>query len=278
MVLFVWIGCGSALSAQALVALNPNTGNTNSNAFLIAVSTAFGFAITVLAYTIAPISGGHINPAVTAALMSVGQIDAVSGFLYMVVQFLGALVGAGLLYGTFDSNTLQGQSDAPAFLLGSNSVNPNMPVGSAFLGEVMGTFILVWTVMLTAVSKKSIAGNLAPIAIGWSVLLAHLVLIPITGCGINPARTFGPHVVVAMTGSGDRIGVEGWWVFYTAPFVGALLAAAIAKFLFDVTREEETEKANNEEPASVSATKEVEVQPAVTSDDSKDDVKEGPQE
>jgi glycerol uptake facilitator-like aquaporin len=70
-----------------------------------------------------------------------------------------------------------------------NAVNENLPSSSAFLGECMGTFLLVWTVIMTAVSAKSIAGNVAPIAIGWAVALAHFVLIPLTGCGINPART-----------------------------------------------------------------------------------------
>lgn len=85
----------------------------------------------------------------------------------------------------------------------------------------MGTFLLVWTVLFTAVSKVSIAGNLAPIAIGWSVMLAHLVLIPFTGCGINPARSFGPHIVIIM--AGQKAGAAGWWIFYTAPFVGYVL-------------------------------------------------------
>ena len=103
-------------------------------------------------------------------------------------------------------------------MLGSNMVTPDLPLGSAFLIEAMGTFLLVWTVCMTAVSKKSIAGNAAPIAIGWSVMLAHLILIPYTGCGINPARSFGPHLVSII--AGETIGVAGWWIFYTAPFVG----------------------------------------------------------
>lgn len=89
---------------------------------------------------------------------------------------------------------------------------------SAFLIEALGTFLLVWTVCTTVVSKRSTAGNVAPIAVGWSVLLAHLVLIPYTGCGINPARSFGPHLVLIM--AGEKVGYEGWWVYYTAPFVG----------------------------------------------------------
>jgi hypothetical protein len=93
----------------------------------------------------------------------------------------------------------------------------------------MGTFVLVFTVMMTAVSSEAIAGINAPIAIGWSVLLAHLILLPLTGCGINPARSAGPHIVSAA--AGVDISVRGWWVFYTAPFVGSLLATMLGTHL-----------------------------------------------
>eukprot|EP00934_Nitzschia_sp_Nitz4_P002410 Nitzschia sp. Nitz4//scaffold317_size20466//13895//14484//NITZ4_008665-RA/size20466-snap-gene-0.0-mRNA-1//1//CDS//3329547542//2405//frame0 len=112
------------------------------------------------------------------------------------------------------------QTTAPPFLLGSNAVTEDLPLGSAFMIEFMGTFLLVWTVCMTAVNKASIASNIAPIAIGWAVLLAHLVCIPYTGCGINPARSFGPHFVVIL--AGEKVGVDGWWVYYTAPFVGVV--------------------------------------------------------
>jgi glycerol uptake facilitator-like aquaporin len=91
----------------------------------------------------------------------------------------------------------------------------------------MGTFLLVWTVLNTAVSKNSIAANLAPMAIGFSVFLAHIVLIPFTGCGINPARSFGPHIVIIM--AGETVAKAGWWIYYTAPFLGAAAAALVCK-------------------------------------------------
>lgn len=133
------------------------------------------------------------------------------------------MLGAALVWGCMNSQVLKlatggDGTEAPPFLLGANFVTDGEPLGSAFLIELMGTFLLVWTVLMTAVSKISIAGNLAPIAIGWSVMLAHLVLIPFTGCGINPARTFGPHIVIIM--AGEKAGAAGWWIFYTAPFVG----------------------------------------------------------
>lgn len=125
-----------------------------------------------------------------------------------------------------------------------NSVNPNLAVGSGFLGEFMGTFLLVWTVLLTAVSPKSIAGNIAPIAIGWSVALAHFLLIPLTGCGINPARSLGPMVMVMLTGG--KAGLEGWWVFYTAPFLGSGAAVLVCKYIFEVFDEDAAAKKDDD--------------------------------
>jgi MIP family channel proteins len=180
-----------------------------------------------------PLLGGHINPAVTFALMLTGDTSVKTGLLYFIAQFLGATLGAAILWGCTASQLLMETTagddgtTSPPFLLGSNFVNPAVPLGSAFLLEVMGTFLLVWTVLNTAVSKNSIAANLAPMAIGFSVFLAHIVLIPFTGCGINPARTFGPHIVILM--AGETVGKAGWWIYYTAPFVGAAAAALICK-------------------------------------------------
>jgi aquaporin PIP len=156
------------------------------------------------------------------------------GAAFIAAQCLGAIFGAAIVFGGTVSPTLihTGVDGAtqPPFKLGSNIVSPDLNLASAFLAEGMGTFLLVWTVMMTAVHKKSIAQNLAPIIIGFSVLLAHLVLIPLTGCGINPARSLGPHLAVII--SGTKIGFEGWWIYYTAPFVGAAFAAFLAKTVF----------------------------------------------
>jgi MIP family channel proteins len=246
MTLFVWVGCGTAVSSQAILAFNPQA--TIDNSFLTAVALAFGFAISVLVYTVAPISGGHLNPAVTFGFVLLGDLTPMMGVFYTLAQCAGATLGAAIVWGSAISDTLTDQvngDDKPPFLLGMNSVHPDLNIGSAFLGEFMGTFLLVWTVMMVAVSHKSIAGNLAPIAIGWSVFLAHLVLVPLTGCGINPARSLGPMLVVIM--ADDKAGFEGWWVYYTAPFAGAAAATFICKYLFGVYGDVH-EKANNALP------------------------------
>lgn len=185
-----------------------------------------------------------VNPAVTLAFVVLGDMDPITGSLYCFAQCMGALLGAALVWGSTASSTLMdlnGNNGAPPFLIGANSVSADLPLGSAFLGECIGTFLLVWTVLMTAVNKKSIAGNLAPIAIGWSVLLAHLALVPLTGCGINPARSFGPMLVVIM--AGEKIGFEGWWIYYTAPFVGAVAAAFVCKYVFEVLTDDDDDTA-----------------------------------
>jgi len=230
MTLFVFVGCGAAVSSQA----------KDGDSFLVVVALAFGIGISVLAYTIAPISGGHINPAVTFAFMILGKMKLIEGLQYIVVQFLGAMFGAVLLWGSTDSSAFISGSVKTPFDLGANGVNSYISVASGFLVEAIGTYLLVWTVMMTAVHKKNIAGNIAPIAIGWSVFLAHSVLIPLTGCGINPARSAGPHIINAFAGvSGPR----GWWIFYTAPFVGSIFAALSAAVLMGLDDDDDEEEA-----------------------------------
>jgi len=227
MVLFVFIGPGSAVSHDFWTG-----GGSGGGDFMISVSLSFGLAISVLVYTFAPVSGGHINPAVTLSFFLRKEISLSKMMLYWTAQFLGAVVGAAVVWGTASGSEVAAVSglDLPSNL-GSNFVHPNSTLGGAFLGETMGTFLLVITVLMTAVNRKSIAGINAPIAIGWSVALAHLILIPFTGCGINPARSFGPHVIAIL--NGVNVGTNGWWIFYTAPFIGSTLASATYKFIFE---------------------------------------------
>ena len=211
--------------------------------FQLGISIAFGLSISVLAYGVGHISGGHINPAVTLAFMVLEKQSIVAGLLYMVAQCVGAFFGSLILWGCTasltdhcdesDTEDLEARGSGvcsasmtpdgdygPAFGLGVNTVGDRTALGCAFLLEIMGTYLLVLTVLNSAVHIKSGAGNAAPIAIGWAVLCAHIVLIPYTGCGINPARSLGPMLVDSIGGLSSIVWVRGWWVFYTAPFVG----------------------------------------------------------
>lgn len=265
MILFVWIGTGAAVSTNFWA-----EGGGADPGRLLTIAVAFGFGITVLAYGIGDISGGHINPAVTFAFMGLGKMSPVAGLLYMLSQFAGAVIGSFIVWGctigltsicegSDDSVTTDGicsqsyfdGNHGPAFLIGVNTVSTRITLMSAFLLELMGTYLLVITVLNSAVHPKSSAGNAAPMAIGWSVMLAHIILIPFTGCGINPARSFGPMVVDSIGGMSEQVWIRGVWIYYVAPFVGAGLAAATYKLIFEEPTVEETPAKN--EPSEVDA-------------------------
>eukprot|EP00934_Nitzschia_sp_Nitz4_P002120 Nitzschia sp. Nitz4//scaffold317_size20466//13253//13829//NITZ4_008664-RA/size20466-snap-gene-0.3-mRNA-1//1//CDS//3329547539//2120//frame0 len=109
MTLFVFVGCGTAVSSQAIDALSASGGTMAS--FLIATALAFGTGIAVLAYTIAPVSGGHINPAVTTSLCLIGEIQPVEAGAYIVTQFVGAVAGALLVWGCMADQSLRDSQD-----------------------------------------------------------------------------------------------------------------------------------------------------------------------
>jgi len=274
--LFVWAGTGSAVASNHWML---DGAGDNDPAQLLGIAIAFGLTISVLAYGIGHISGGHINPAVTLAFMVLGKQSIVGGLLYMLAQCIGAVWGSLLLWGCTASLTahcddieglaerldefnlgickgssLEGGGYGPAWNLGANAVNERVTDGCAFLLELIGTYVLVVTVLNSAVSAKSAAGNAAPMAIGWAVLIVHINLIPYTGCGINPARSLGPMVVDSFGGAAAKVWVRGAWVYYTAPFVGSLLAAATYKYVFEepaaeVPAEEERESKAPPSPA-----------------------------
>lgn len=219
MLLFVYIGCGAA--AHVTFAKDPLLGGAQDPAWVLTVALAFGMAIMVLAYATGHVSGGQINCAVTLALCIAGELPWNQGFANFGGQMLGSVAGAALL--------LAGSSGAPGrdFTggLGSNGVNPRYSDFNAFVNEAMMTFLLVYVIFETAVHNKSGAGRNAPLAIGFAVFLAHLVCIPVTGCSINPTRSFGPALVATMNGAENLW--DDMWIFWVAPLLGATLAAML---------------------------------------------------
>merc|ERR1711865_236812 len=215
MLLFVYIGVGTAMTPVRTV---------------FQIATAFGFGIVILAYSIGNKSGGHINCAVTTALMVAGKCPLLEGITIIVFQFLGSLTGAGLLAATIPD----GEDATGCF--GTNSVQPGFSDGNAFCGEFFMTFLLLYVVFHTAVhAKHSIkTDNAAALAIGLSVFCAHCVLIPITGCSINPTRTFGPAVVSSFRGLDDN-DCHQWrdiWIFFVAPQSAAVVAGILWHLLW----------------------------------------------
>lgn len=154
--------------------------------------------------------GGQVNPAVTFGLVCSGALSLVQGLLNTVAQLVGGIFGAAFLRAV-----IPGSSSST---LGTNEVAPGVSQGNALCGELVMTFVLVLTVLETAVNKLSNAANNAPLAIGFAVYCAHAVLLPIDGCCINPARFLGPALV------SGKAWYSNSWVFVVGPYLGALFA------------------------------------------------------
>ena len=213
----VLMGCGSAVIA------GKNFSDLGGDG-TVGIALAFGLAVLVMVYAIGSISGCHINPAISISMLAAGKLSVRDTVGYVVFQCIGATIGAGLLYWIAIGN--------PAYSLASNGLGQNgygaaSPGGysmtAAFIAEVVLTFIFLF-VVFGATSQNAPKG-FAGIAIGLSLTLIHLVGIPITGTSVNPARSLGPAVIVGGTA------LSQLWLFWVAPIIGGLLAAAVWKIL-----------------------------------------------
>ena len=207
--LFVFLGAGSVIVSGGL----PNGDLDAARLGIIAV--AHGLAIAILAYATANISGGHINPAVTFSAWLTKKISAARGFMFIAAQLSGAVVGALLLMATIP--------DAADTNLGAHALGPDVSITMGLLMEIIVTFVLVFVIFATAVDPGGM-GNLAPLAIGLTVLVDHLVAVPITGASMNPARSFGPALV-----SGAW---SDHWIYWAGPLLGGAAAALVYQFIF----------------------------------------------
>eukprot|EP00511_Aplanochytrium_stocchinoi_P007314 CAMPEP_0204828330 /NCGR_PEP_ID=MMETSP1346-20131115/6031_1 /ASSEMBLY_ACC=CAM_ASM_000771 /TAXON_ID=215587 /ORGANISM="Aplanochytrium stocchinoi, Strain GSBS06" /LENGTH=318 /DNA_ID=CAMNT_0051957309 /DNA_START=144 /DNA_END=1100 /DNA_ORIENTATION=+ len=261
MTIFVYIGTGSVVSTGEFLRSDGEWVTQASVARILPIAMAFGVAILVLVYGFGHISGGHINPAVTACLTFVGKCSFTRGLIYFVAQLLGAFLGSLMLWASVNNleglptYTATGPGDnitKPPFNLGINQLNPGLKAGNGFVFEFMGTLLLCLTVLMTVVHQKSMANGKphnAPIAIGFAVMLAHIVLIPYTGCGINPARTFGPALANSCAGVPASIAWGSyWWIYWVGPYTAAVVAALIYRALFECDAEDEEEPAPPQEP------------------------------
>lgn len=225
MTLFVYIGCG--------VAMTTLDDSTDVNSWRLQTAFAFGMAIMVLVYTTAHKSGGQINSAVTWALVIAREVTWQQGVANTVGQFAGSILGAILLEITIADATIADQTS-----LGANAVSDKYADGQAFLGEFMMTFLLCWVVFETAINTDSVTRTedsknptKAPMVIGFAVFLAHLVLLPITGCSINPPRSFGPALIASF---GDKGGMfDDYWIFFIAPHLGGAAAGMVQRIIND---------------------------------------------
>ncbi|XP_014491604.1 aquaporin PIP2-7-like [Vigna radiata var. radiata] len=190
---------------------------------IIGVAWAFGGMIFILVYCTAGISGGHINPAVTFGLFLGRKVSLIRALLYIVAQCAGAICGTGLakVFQKTYYNRYGG---------GANFVADGCNKGTALGAEIIGTFVLVYTVFSATDPKRNARDSyipvLAPLPIGFAVFVVHLATIPVTGTGINPARSFGAAVIY-----NDEKIWDDQWIFWVGPIVGAAVAALYHQYI-----------------------------------------------
>ena len=189
------------------------------NAGIVGVALSIGLTVMATAYAIGHVSGGHYNPAVTLGLVAGGRFPASDAPGYIVAQCLGAVAAAftfhaiasgkaGFAVGNFASNTFGGDGYSTT---------------AAFLIEALLTAMLLLVVMGS--TRKNAPSGFAPLAIGMTITVAHLVSIPVTNTSINPARSLGPALVAGGEPMNDL------WLFVAAPIVGAIAGALIGRWL-----------------------------------------------
>lgn len=212
----VILGCGTAM----LVGCDAAAGGG-----YILTALAFGLVIVGMAYCIGNISGCHINPAVSLGVLISGGMSVKDFVGYVIAQCLGALAGAGILAAIFTTGNVTDMTGG----FGSNGLaGVNASIVAGLLVEAVLTFVFVITI-LGVTDKKANHGSFAGIVIGLTLTLVHILGIGLTGTSVNPARSFGPAVVAAITGNTAPIACL--WVFIVGPFVGAALAAVVYKAL-----------------------------------------------
>ncbi len=210
--ILVLMGCGSAVFAGSMA------DTVGAGVGTIGVAMAFGLSVVAMAYTIGNISGCHINPAITLGMWMSGRMKPKRALMYMLFQTVGAILGSLILSLLVSTGTYDGPTAT-----GSNSFEPDNVV-QAFIAETVFTFIFVLVVLGSTDEKKG-AGNLAGLIIGLTLILIHIVCIPITGTSVNPARSIGP----ALMEGGQAM--EQLWLFIAAPLLGGALSAGAWKFL-----------------------------------------------
>jgi len=211
----VFGGCGAAIFAAAFPQLGIG---------FLGVSFAFGLTVLTMAYAVGHISGGHFNPAVTLGLWAAGRCANRHVIPYVIVQVVGGLVAAALLW-----TIASGKPDWVPGGFASNGYDALSPgkysMMACFLAELVLTFVFL--MIITGTTSKGAAVGFAGIPIGLALTLIHLISIPITNTSVNPARSTAP----ALFAGGEY--VTQLWLFWAAPILGALIAGLCARILYE---------------------------------------------
>lgn len=215
--LLVVFGCGTAVAANQIagkVVYYPLAFTT------VAIALAFGLILMVLCYTIGKVSGCHVNPAVSLAMLINKKITILECLEYVAAQLIGAVAGAEILALIFDSYESLGANGFGEL----SALNINMIPALAI--EIILTFVFVLTVLCITNRKEETSNN--GIIIGLALTLVHILGIPFTGTSVNPARSFGPAIL-----TGEELVLKQLWVFIVGPLVGAALAAFFFKYIIE---------------------------------------------
>lgn len=235
--LLVFVGVG-----VATLSFGFEFAGLSVSAGVVATALAFGFIMLIMAYALGPLTGAHINPAVTMGFLVSGRMSPKDALMYWGAQIIGGIVGAGVLRAIF-AGAAAYESGSGGTGLGTNGWGDASMIGVNVWGalaiEIVLTFIFVAVVL--SVTTKVASTALSGLAIGIALATVHLVGIPITGTSVNPARSLGPALFVG----GQSL--NQLWLFIVAPLIGGAIAALTVRYLYpDAPRENDL---NVREPA-----------------------------
>ncbi|ESO82755.1 hypothetical protein LOTGIDRAFT_94507, partial [Lottia gigantea] len=200
----VLLGCGTWITWSS----HPN---------LVQISLTFGLTVATMVWVFTHISGGHVNPAVTLAKLVTRRVSIVRGILYIIAQCLGGVLGAGILFGLTPPHK---RTDLGA----TAKLGESVTAAQGFGIELLVSFVVVMAVFASNDTKRRDLRGSQPLTIGLAVMVCHLFAIPYTRCGLNPARSFGPSLVMGIW--------SNHWVFWIGPLIGGVIAGILYEFVF----------------------------------------------
>jgi len=225
----LWLVLGGVGSAVLAANFMPET---NLGIGLVGVSLAFGLTVVTGAYALGHISGGHFNPAVTLGILAAKRIEVRQAAIYVVAQLIGAVVATAII--VIIANGVDGFSVDDSGL-GANGFADHSPGlynwGAALVAELVLTFFFL--LIILGVTGREALTPFAPLAIGLSLTLIHLISIPVTNTSVNPARSTGPAIFVG------GWALEQLWLFWVAPMLGAILAGLVHSYVIEERAEAE---------------------------------------
>jgi len=197
---------------------------------LLIFSFAFLWAASTAIYATANISGGHLNPAITFAMILASRMSIIKGLCYIACQILGGILGSVFVYGAIPTPlgdaALYGVTTLSSHVgTTAGDITFTVSVGTGFFMEFLVTLFLIWVVFATvsAPGDEAHLGRMAPMAIGQAIFLGNLIAGPITGGSMNPARSFGPAVIANYW--------DNHWIYWIAPLLGSIAGLTLYKIL-----------------------------------------------